>query len=322
MTKPIKYLDPKNDVPFKKIFGEQPELMMSFLNSQLPLPPDAHIKEITYLPNELVPENPFKKDSYVDVRCTDNLGRHFIVEMQMYETKALLQRLLYNTSKVYVRELNTGMEYKKLRPVYGLAILNDVLDSEHDYYYHYYNLSEKTHPDDIITGIEIVVIELPKFKSPAGEENSIATLWLRFLKEMNIDTMAVPSELLADSLIKRAVEICEVGAYTEAEYAEYDRYWDAIRNRNSELTEKYQDGIEIGTARGIEIGTAKGIDIGTAKGIEIGTAKGKAEGIDIGTVKGKAEQNLEVARNMKNDNFSFEQTAKYTGIGMEEFEKL
>ncbi|MDR1543410.1 MAG: Rpn family recombination-promoting nuclease/putative transposase [Prevotellaceae bacterium] len=30
-----RYLDPKNDVVFKKIFGQNPHLLISFLNSQL-----------------------------------------------------------------------------------------------------------------------------------------------------------------------------------------------------------------------------------------------------------------------------------------------
>ncbi|MBR1932642.1 MAG: hypothetical protein IJ841_03045 [Prevotella sp.] len=33
-----KYLDPKADLTFKKIFGEHPNLVMSLLNALLPLP--------------------------------------------------------------------------------------------------------------------------------------------------------------------------------------------------------------------------------------------------------------------------------------------
>jgi hypothetical protein len=32
-----KYLDPKADLTFKKVFGEHPELVMSLLNALLPL---------------------------------------------------------------------------------------------------------------------------------------------------------------------------------------------------------------------------------------------------------------------------------------------
>jgi hypothetical protein len=37
----MKYLDPKNDLTFKKIFGQHPHLLKSFLNAMLPLPGDS-----------------------------------------------------------------------------------------------------------------------------------------------------------------------------------------------------------------------------------------------------------------------------------------
>lgn len=46
-----KYLDPKADLTFKKVFGEHEHLMISFLNALLPL--------------EMVPDNPNKKNSIV-----------------------------------------------------------------------------------------------------------------------------------------------------------------------------------------------------------------------------------------------------------------
>jgi hypothetical protein len=33
------YLDPKNDFIFKRIFGEHPDLLISFLNALMPLEP-------------------------------------------------------------------------------------------------------------------------------------------------------------------------------------------------------------------------------------------------------------------------------------------
>lgn len=77
----MRYLDPKNDLTFKKVFGQHPHLLISFLNALLPL--DAVILSVEYLPHELVPEIPVLKYSIVDVRCTDQNGRQFIVEMQM-----------------------------------------------------------------------------------------------------------------------------------------------------------------------------------------------------------------------------------------------
>ncbi|MBR6105824.1 MAG: PD-(D/E)XK nuclease family transposase, partial [Paludibacteraceae bacterium] len=94
-----KYLDPKYDLTFKAVFAEHPDLIISFLNALLPFKEGAKVVDIEYLPPELVPDSPLKKYSIVDVRCKDDHGRQFIVEMQMYWTDEFKQRVLFNASK-------------------------------------------------------------------------------------------------------------------------------------------------------------------------------------------------------------------------------
>ncbi|MDR2836168.1 MAG: Rpn family recombination-promoting nuclease/putative transposase, partial [Bacteroidales bacterium] len=57
------YLDPKNDLVFKRVFGEHPDLLISFLNALMPLEKGNIIESVEYLTPELVPENPLKKFS-------------------------------------------------------------------------------------------------------------------------------------------------------------------------------------------------------------------------------------------------------------------
>ena len=118
-----RYLDPKADVVFKKIFGEHPKLLISFLNALLPLPSSSPIVSLTYLQNEQVPVIPEFKRTIADVKCTDAQGRVFIVEMQMNWTDHFKQRLLFGTSQAFVKQLEKGEEYKFLQPVYGLGIV-------------------------------------------------------------------------------------------------------------------------------------------------------------------------------------------------------
>ena len=79
----MKYLDPKADLTFKKIFGNHPARLISLLNALLPLSEEEQIHEIKYLPTELVPQLEGGKNTIVDVLCTDARGRKFCVEMQM-----------------------------------------------------------------------------------------------------------------------------------------------------------------------------------------------------------------------------------------------
>ncbi|WP_308243744.1 PD-(D/E)XK nuclease family transposase, partial [uncultured Prevotella sp.] len=90
----MKYLDPKADLTFKKIFGNHPQRLISLLNALLPLSEEEQIHEIKYLPTELVPQLEGGKNTIVDVLCTDSRGRKFCVEMQMEWSDAFQQRVL------------------------------------------------------------------------------------------------------------------------------------------------------------------------------------------------------------------------------------
>ncbi|MDR3093741.1 MAG: Rpn family recombination-promoting nuclease/putative transposase, partial [Bacteroidales bacterium] len=117
-----KYLDPKNDLTFKRVFGDHKHLCISLLNSLLPLKDE--IVSIEYDTGELVPELPLLKDSIVDVRCVDALGRQFNVEMQMYWSESFKSRVLLNSSKAYVKQLDRTEKYDLLQPVYSLNFVN------------------------------------------------------------------------------------------------------------------------------------------------------------------------------------------------------
>ena len=63
-----RYLDPKADVVFKRIFNDHPKLLQNFLNALLPLSPEEQIVSLEYLPSEQVPQIPTFKRSIVDVK--------------------------------------------------------------------------------------------------------------------------------------------------------------------------------------------------------------------------------------------------------------
>ena len=160
----MKYLDPKADLTFKKVFGEHPELVKSLLNALLPFKSEEEeITSVTYLTPEMVPQTPTRKYSIVDVRCEDAQGRQFIVEMQMVWSAEFKQRVLFNASKAYVKQLNRGEDYSLLKPVYSLNLVNEVFEPELDDYYHYYHLVHEEHTEKVIDGLHLVFVELPKF---------------------------------------------------------------------------------------------------------------------------------------------------------------
>lgn len=208
-----RYLDPKADVVFKKIFGEHPALLISFLNAILPLAPNSPIIELSYLPTEQIPQIPEFKRTIADVKCKDAQGRFFIVEMQMNWTDSFRQRLLFGTSQAFVKQLEKGADYRLLQPVYGLGIVAEIYEKMTPDWYHHYRLVKKGNLDsDIIEHLQLVFIELPKFPIHSPDEKKLRLLWLRFLREIDEKTTTVSKELLDVPEIAEAIEL-EISAY-------------------------------------------------------------------------------------------------------------
>jgi predicted transposase/invertase (TIGR01784 family) len=255
-----RYLDPKNDLTFKRIFGGHPHLLISFLNALLPLSPDRLIQRIEYLSPEQIPDNPLGKNSIVDVKCTDNHGRHFIVEMQMYWSDIFKSRLVFNASKAYVRQIRKSESYNLLQPVYGLGIINDTFDRQTDKFYHHYQTINRYNTDEIIEGLEFVLIELEKFKPSKWEDHKMAVLWLRFLSEIKDETSHVATDLLANAEIREALSLCEEGAFTPEELDLYDRYWDYVRTEKGITDRARIEGELKGKVEGLIEGEARGLE--------------------------------------------------------------
>ena len=235
-----KYLDPKADVTFKKVFGEHKNLVISLLNALLPLDPGRQVESIEYLPSELVPRTPTSKNTIVDVRCEETGGRKFIVEMQMNWTADFRERVLFNASKAYVRQLDKAEKYNLLQPVYALNFVNKVFEPNMDGYYHYYRMVHAQDSGKVLEGLHLVFVELPKFKAKNITEKKMQVLWLRFLTEIDENAKSVPAELLDNAQTSQALEILEESAYSEAEMLDYDRYWDQVR-RDKALMDDLDD---------------------------------------------------------------------------------
>ncbi|MDR0691922.1 MAG: Rpn family recombination-promoting nuclease/putative transposase [Prevotellaceae bacterium] len=300
------YLDPKNDLIFKRVFGEHKHLCKSLLNSMLPLEASQQIVDLEYQQPELVPEIPALKGSIVDVHCTDNRGRRFIVEMQMYWTDSFKSRVLFNASKAYIKQLDSGKEYKFLQPVYALSFVNETFDSDPAVYYHDYKIVNIENREKQIEGLEFVFIELPKFRPGNRAEKKLYDLWLTFLTQINEGEETVPEALLEEEVTKEAVQYLERSSYKRDELDAYDRYWDVIRTERMYYLDALDEGLKKGMADGV------------AKGMADGMAKGMAEGDAIG-----AEKSLKnVILNAKRNKFSIAQIQDITNLSKEKIEEI
>ena len=284
----MRYLDPKADLTFKKVFGEHPALVISLLNALLPFETeDEKIESVEYLPIELVPDTPLKKNSIVDVRCRDKRGRIFIVEMQMIWSPAFMHRVLFNASKAYVRQIDKSEKFELLQPVYSLNLVDDIFLPDVEEYYHDYRIVHMEHSDKVIEGLRFIFVELPKFKPHSFSEKKMQVLWLRYLTEVDEKTRVVPQELMDVPEIKMAVEQLEESAFNDAQLWGYDDFWDAVRVEKtlvSDVQNKYREGMEQGIKQGVEQGIKQGVEQGIKQGVEQGIKQGIKQGIEQGKI--------------------------------------
>lgn len=313
----MRYLDPRADLTFKRIFGEHKDLVISLLNALLPLDDDHLVESVEYIPVEMVPDNPLKKNSIVDVRCHDQDGRQFLVEMQMIWSKEFMQRVLFNASKAYVRQLDKKEDYNLLQPVYSLNLVNDVFMDDIPEYYHHYDIVNVEHTDKRIEGLHLIFVELPKFKPHTFSERKMQILWLRFLTEMG-DVRIVPQEFLANPEVKKAVDILEESSYTDAQLNGYDKFWDIVRTERTYINAAIRKGMSEGRAEG----RAEGFEQGRAEGRAQGRAEGMAQGMAQGRAEGEKSALYKVVERMRAMGLNDSQIAEATGMDLRQIEEL
>jgi predicted transposase/invertase (TIGR01784 family) len=242
------YLDPKNDLTFKRVFGEHKHLCISLLNSMLPL--EKPIVKIEYQTNELIPELiDVLRHTIVDVRCTDADGRQFIVEMQLFWSESFKSRVLLNASKAYVMQLDKAEDFKLLQPVYALNFVNEIFEKSPEMkneYYHHYKIVNIKDTEKQIEGLEFLFVELPKFKPQNRAEKKLQELWLRFLTEINETTTDIPKELLENKEIREAVGYMEKTAYTKQQLEAYDKWKINMMTERSMIDDAIRKGESIG----------------------------------------------------------------------------
>ena len=201
---------------------------------------------------------------------------------------------LFNASKAYVKQLDKGREYKGLKPVYALSLVNENFERDTGQYYHHYSIIHNELSGKKIDGLEFVFVELPKFKAKNLTEKKLQVLWLRYLTEIEDN-----ADLLANPDVREAIECLRESAFTRAELETYDNYWDRVSTEKTLMADALDSGKKEGLEEGLEIGK----EIGREEGKEIGREEGREEGIQL---------TLKVIR-LRNEGLGAEAIAAATG---------
>lgn len=293
-----KFLDPKNDVSFKRIFGTEKnkDILIHFINDILDLKGNNKIEDVTFLSPIQDPEIASKKQSIVDVLCKDANGVQLIVEMQVAPTKGFEKRAQYYASKAYSRQLNKGQEldgkYHNLKEVIFIAIADCILFPEKKSYKSDHVVLDKDTYEHDLKDFYFTFIELPKFKKDNIDQlTNMVEKWSFFFKHADETSEEDLQKLIgSDIVIQRAYDELNQFNWTESELIAYEQEIKRIRDNVAALD--YQ------------------ID------------KAKKEGREEGMEKGREAEKIEIAKAMLADDDSIEKISKITGLSIEQIKIL
>jgi predicted transposase/invertase (TIGR01784 family) len=294
----MRFINPKTDYAFKKIFGSEQshDILISFLNAIL-YDSKPIIQDLEILNPYLAPKIRGVKQTYLDVKADLDNGTTVIIEMQVLNIEGFEKRILYNAAKAYSNQLGVGQDYSLLNPVIALTITDFEMFPEIDQLISRFILKEKDFLMDYpIYDIEMVFVELPKFTKEPQDLETLADKWLYFLKCAR-QLAVVPESMNLVPEISQAFAIANEINLTPEQIEDMEMQEMFIHDQRNAIK--------------------KGIKQGLAEGLAEGKAQGIAEGLAQGIMEGK----LEMARQLL-DILDDEAISRAAGLSVEEVARL
>ncbi|WP_341814660.1 Rpn family recombination-promoting nuclease/putative transposase [Wolbachia endosymbiont (group A) of Chalcis sispes] len=281
-----KFLDPKLDLTFKKIFGTErnKNILIHFLNDILGCTEVNTIQEVEFLSTIMDPEIASDKQSIVDVLCRDSSGNRYIIEMQLTRDKGFEKRAQLYAAKAYSRQADKSGKYVDLKKIFFIAISNCTLFPDKlDYISSHTIRDEKTNEHDL-KDFQFIFIELPKFpKSREEQLESVVDRWLFFFKYADETTDEDLRKIAEKSpIIKLAYDELDKFHWNEKDLIAYEERIMDLRKEEAIL--EYR--------------------------------------LDLAKEEGRKEMEIEVAKNLLKAGVSFNIIAQTTGLSMSEIKEL
>ncbi len=240
-------LSPKNDYVFRYLFGEEgnEELLTSLISAIL----GWKITHATI-------KNPYilklyydTKECILDIKAEIDENVQVDIEMQLWRSPKLLNRILLYWSRLYASQMKAGDGYHVLKKTISILILDD--DPYHTDDFHVCsrirNCVQKFELTDLL---EIHILELPKLhKRREQDTNDKLIPWMNFLYAQTREELDMASE--ANPVIRKATDMLMAMSRDEEERLRYEAREEFLLDQKYLLKAAEINGIEIGEKKGI-----------------------------------------------------------------------
>jgi len=241
------FINPRTEFAFKKIFGsdQSHDILISFLNGIL-YAGEATIQDLTIINPYQSPILKGLKSTYLDIKAQLITGETVVIEMQVLNVAGFEKRILYNAAKTYSIELNEGQSYVDLNPVIALTITDFVMFDDIEQNISRFILKEKKcFVDYSIQDLELVFVELPKFKRSLDELETLSDRWIYFLQHAP-DLETVPATMAEIPEISQAFAIANKAGLNREELDEQHRQSFFIHDQRGVAVKATEEGVKQG----------------------------------------------------------------------------
>lgn len=279
-TNKVTQVSYKNDVFFKFALSSQDEsskMIRHFI-----------IKEVTgiepldsvVLNGEIIPEKMFGKKIVLDVHVKDIHGNNYDIEMQMSGSRnAVSMRFEYYGAKILANQIEEGIEYERLKPVYQIIFMDSYAPENRDLIDAYQMYNQKGQVESSHALLHRTYIHLPVINDiykEKGLEEMSGFEKICYLFKNNENSVIMKTK---ESVVRKLMEKYEKmkkdkPVFTLAESIEMGE-WQArmIEKENKRIAEENK--------RIAEENKKKAFQEGVQEGIEEGIREGKVEGISM-----------------------------------------
>ena len=244
-----KYINLHTDFGFKRLFGSEcnTELLISFLNTIFH--GKQNIQKVTYINSESRP-------GFFVVRCENDKGEKFIVEMQNVYQEFFKDRTIYYSTFPIREQAQRGGDWDfHLNPVYTIGLLNfnfaDGLENAKRWHHEVKLMEVDTH-EVFYDKLTYIYVEIPKFDKKESELESMYDKWMYVLK--NLSNLMQRPAALQERVFTRLFEQAEISKFDKQELKLYEdsvnAYRDIVNAIRTAEKKKYAEGRAEGRAEG------------------------------------------------------------------------
>ena len=177
----MKNISRLNDFFIRYLFGQKgkEDILLDFINTVMLDSDMETFKAIEILNPFNLKDNHNDAETVVDVKATTEKGEIVIIEIQTFGNQTFKDRVLYYWAKNYTTLQDAKINYKKLKPVISINVINFIIDEKHDLPHTTYMIYGRETKRLFTDKLLIHFLELPKSNKPLNTKGLFA--WFRFL---------------------------------------------------------------------------------------------------------------------------------------------